>query len=170
MDNVEYYGRGPGENYIDRQAGSKVGIYRSKAGDMYFPYVRPQENGHRTDVRYLTMTDSKGHGLTIAADSIIGFNALRNSVEDFDSEETTNRPYQWLNRTPDEKHDEAAARNNMRRQTHINDITPKPYVELCIDFRHQGVGGYDSWGAMPEEDVIIRPTNNYKGAFTIIPR
>lgn len=170
MDKVEYYGRGPGENYVDRMAASKIGVYKTTAEDMYFPYVRPQENGHRTDVRYVSLMNNNGHGLTIAADSIIEFNALRNSVEDFDSEETVNRPYQWLNRSADEDHDPAKARNNMRRQTHINDISPRPYVELCIDLLHEGVGGYDSWGAMPEEDVLIRPSRNYSGSFTIIPK
>lgn len=59
---------------------------------MYFPYVRPQENGHHTDTRWLTLNKKGGKGLTIYADKTIGFNALRNSVEDFDGEETVSRP------------------------------------------------------------------------------
>ncbi|MBD5193683.1 MAG: DUF4981 domain-containing protein [Bacteroidales bacterium] len=170
MDRVEYYGRGPVENYADRMAGAKLGVYSTTAEEMYFPYVRPQENGHRTDVRYVALTDKAGHGLTIAADSVIGFNALRNSVEDFDGEETKNRPYQWLNRTPDEVHNDADAKNVMRRQTHINDIAPRDFVELCIDFANQGVGGYDSWGSWPEKDVLVLPTRRYNGSFTVIPQ
>lgn len=107
MRQVEYYGRGPGENYADRNAGAFVGLYSTSADEMYFPYVRPQENGHRTDTRRVRF--GKRHGLEIVADSLFGFNALRNAVEDFDGEEAVRRPYQWRNLTPaDKEHDEAA--------------------------------------------------------------
>ena len=102
MECVEYYGRGPCENYIDRKASSKVGVYVTTASNMYFPYVRPQENGHHTDTRWLSLTDNSGHGLKILADSLIEFNALRNTVEDFDSEEAVQHPYNWPNRSAEE--------------------------------------------------------------------
>ena len=86
MNNVQYFGRGPEENYIDRNHGTMVGVYQTTADKMYFNYVRPQENGHHTDTRWLNLSPDKGNGLVIVADSLIGFNALRNSVEDFDSE------------------------------------------------------------------------------------
>lgn len=75
-------------------------------------YVRPQENGHRTDTRWVELSRKGGKGLLIRADNTIGFNALRNSVEDFDSEEAINRPRQWTNFTPEEiaNHDEAKAK------------------------------------------------------------
>ncbi|MDO5523875.1 MAG: glycoside hydrolase family 2 TIM barrel-domain containing protein, partial [Bacteroidia bacterium] len=107
MNNVEYFGRGPGENYIDRASGSKVGTYSTTAEDMYFPYVRPQENGHRTDTRWVVFSNPN-NSLMVVADSTIGFNALRNSVEDFDSEEATHKPYQWNNFSSEE----IAARND----------------------------------------------------------
>ena len=91
MNNVQYFGRGPEENYIDRNHGTMVGIYQTTADKMYFNYVRPQENGHHTDTRWLNLSPDKGNGLVIVADSLIGFNALRNSVEDFDSEEALPR-------------------------------------------------------------------------------
>ena len=84
MNNVQYFGRGPEENYIDRNHGTMVGVYQTTADKMYFNYVRPQENGHHTDTRWLNLSPDKGNGLVIVADSLIGFNALRNSVEDFD--------------------------------------------------------------------------------------
>lgn len=87
MNKVQYYGNGPVENYADRQSGTRIGIYNTTAEDMYFPYVRPQENGHRTFNRWFSLTDVKNTGLLIIADDTLGFNALRNSVEDFDSEE-----------------------------------------------------------------------------------
>lgn len=93
-----------------------VGIYQTTADKMYFNYVRPQENGHHTDTRWLNLSPDKGNGLVIVADSLIGFNALRNSVEDFDSEEALPHPYQWNNFSPEEaaNHDEKAARNVLR--------------------------------------------------------
>lgn len=168
MRQVEYYGRGPGENYADRNAGAFVGLYSTSADEMYFPYVRPQENGHRTDTRRVRF--GKRHGLEIVADSLFGFNALRNAVEDFDGEEAVRRPYQWRNLTPaDKEHDEAAARNVKPRQTHIDDITPRDFVEVCIDMKQQGVGGYDSWGAMPEPQHRIPADSTYNWGFVIIP-
>ena len=170
MLQVEYYGRGPGENYCDRNAGSHVGLYATTADAMYYPYVRPQENGHRTDVRRLRITTPRGRGIEVAADEPIGFNALRNSVEDFDGEECTARPYQWRNQRPDQTHDEAAARNTLPRQTHVNDITPRDYVEVCLDARHRGVGGYDSWGSQPEPQHRVPADRDYTWTFTLIPR
>ncbi|MDR1122122.1 MAG: DUF4981 domain-containing protein, partial [Dysgonamonadaceae bacterium] len=90
MDNIRYFGRGPEENYTDRCKGTIIGIYQAKAWDLYCPYVRPQENGHHTDTRWLSATSDTGkEGLLITGDQPIEFNALRNSVEDFDSEEST---------------------------------------------------------------------------------
>lgn len=170
MNSVEYFGRGPGENYIDRASGSKVGRYTTTAEDMYFPYVRPQENGHRTDTRWVAFSDKKT-GLMVVADETIGFNSLRNSVEDFDSEETTNRPYQWNNFSSEEiaARNDADAKNKLRRQTHINDITPRNFVEVCIDMKQQGVAGYNSWGARPEPEYSIPANQNYKWGFTLVP-
>ena len=76
--------------------------YKSTAEELYYPYVRPQENGHHTDTRWLALTTDKGNGLLIKADSTIGFNALRNAIEDFDSEEALPHDYQWSNFTPEE--------------------------------------------------------------------
>lgn len=61
MNNVQYFGRGPEENYIDRNHGTMVGIYQTTADKMYFNYVRPQENGHHTDTRWLNLSPDKGN-------------------------------------------------------------------------------------------------------------
>ena len=171
MDQVTYFGRGPEENYIDRKAGYFVDLYKTTADAMYYPYVRPQENGHRTDTRWLTVSQKDGKGLRIVADELLEFNALRNSVEDFDSEETINRPRQWRNFSAEEvaNHNEEEAKNVLRRQTHINDITPRDYVEVCVDMLQQGVGGYDSWGSRPEPWATINPNQTYEWGFTISP-
>jgi beta-galactosidase len=138
---------------------------------MYFPYVRPQENGHHTDVRRLWLTPDKGKGLLVEADSIMEFNALHNSIEDFDSEENAARPYQWTNFSAEEiaERDESKAKNIMRRQTHINDIYPQYFVEVCLDYRMRGVGGYDSWGAMPDPQYRIPANAEYSWGFRLIP-
>lgn len=172
MDRVEYFGRGPWENYVDRKASAMVGLYSTTAEAMMTDnYVRPQENGHRTDVRWFEVADKKGAGLRFTADRLLEFNALRNSVEDFDSEEATSRPYQWNNFTPEEvaDHNPEKARNVLRRQTHINDITPRPFVEVCVDLMQQGVAGYDSWGDRPLPEHTLPANRTYRWGFTITP-
>ena len=170
VNQVEYFGRGPAENYLDRNAGSMVGLYKSTAEELYFPYVRPQENGHHTDTRWVSLSTGK-KGLLIQADNTIGFNALRNSIEDFDDEEATGLPRQWSNFTPEQvaNHDEAAAKNVLRRQHHINDITPRDFVEVCVDLKQQGVAGYDSWGSRPEPAYTLPANREYNWGFTLIP-
>lgn len=119
-DTVNYYGRGPEENYIDRNNGSFVGLYTTTVADMYVPYIRPQENGHRTDVRFVKWLDNKGVGVAVNASSTIEFNALFNPVSDFDAGKT-------------------------KAQRHTSDIKHKDLVYICIDDKQAGVGGENSW-------------------------
>ncbi|SHF04308.1 glycoside hydrolase family 2 TIM barrel-domain containing protein [Dysgonomonas macrotermitis] len=170
MDNIKYFGRGPQENYIDRNKGTLVGIYTAKAEDLYFGYARPQENGHHTDSRWFTATMNNGKGLLVKATETIGFNALRNTVEDFDAQEA-DAPYQWYNFTPEEiaNRNEAEAANRRPKQTHISDITPRNFVEICVDMKQQGVGGYDSWGSRPISAATIYSNTDYVWSFTIVP-
>ena len=170
MNRVEYFGRGPVENYVDRNAGSMVGRYKTSVEEMYVNYVRPQENGHRTDTRWVSFTNTAGRGLLVLAEKTIGFNALRNTVEDFDSEESSH-PYQWRNRSSKEVagKNEAEAKNVLRRMTHVNDITPRDFVEVCIDMKQQGVAGYDSWGAKVQPGYTIPASRDYVWGFTLIP-
>lgn len=171
MNHIRYLGRGPEENYIDRNHGSVVGLYTDLADDMYYDYVRPQENGHRTDTRWFTLAGKDGGVLAIVADSTIGFNALRQSVEDFDSEEAKTRPYQWNNFTQEEidKRDDSQAKNVLRRQHHINDVPVRNFVEVCVDMKQQGVGGYDSWSARPEPEHQLFANREYIWGFTLVP-
>lgn len=172
MDKVTYWGRGPEENYIDRNKATFVGLYQTTAKAMYFPYVRPQENGHHTDTRWLSLYGSKENsGLTIMADSLIGFNTLCNSIEDFDSEEALPHPYQWKNYSSEEivGRNDKEAHNVLRRQHHINDIVFRDFVEVCLDYKQQGVGGYDSWGAFPDSIHQIPADKEYSWGFTLVP-
>ncbi len=170
MNRIEYFGRGPEENYIDRKSGSLVGLYQTTAEKMYVPYVRPQENGHRTDVRWMKVTSPKGKGLLIRATEKLEFNALRNSVEDFDCQES-DAPYQWHNFSQQEidERNENDAKNRIPKQTHIDDIHPRNFVEICLDWRQQGVGGYDSWGARPIPEATIYADRTYEWSFFLIP-
>lgn len=170
MVQAKYLGRGPHENYIDRNYSSDIGMYSAHVDEFYFPYVRPQENGHHTDVRYLALSKNKSGsgGLLIVADSVMEFNALRNSIEDFDSE-NSNHPYQYYNRTTDESRDVALYKNKRPKHTHINDITPKDFVEVSLDYRMQGLGGDDSWYSRPYEKYQISAKNSYNWGFTLVP-
>ena len=166
MDNVRYFGRGPWENYWDRKTGSDVGLYITTPENEYFPYGRPQENGHKTDVRWMAVTKGKGAGLAIVADEHIEFNILRNSVEDFDGQDSS-RPYQIY--MHDKVTDESAMHIVRKRQTHINDITPRDFVELNIDYRMMGVGGDNSWGARTYAQYLLQPDQEYSYGFTVVP-
>ena len=87
------------------------------------------------------------------------------------TEEALPHPYQWNNFSPEEvaNHDEKAARNVLRRMHHVNDITPRDFVEVCVDMKQQGVGGYDSWGARPEPFHQIPANRDYSWGFTLVP-
>lgn len=170
MNRVDYLGRGPEENYSDRKAGTRIDHFSTTAEEMYYPYVRPQENGYHTDVRWLALKDRRGRGLTLYADSLVGFSALRNAMEDFNGEDAVQCDYQWNNRNAEElKHDVTTARYLKPRQTHAADITPRNFVEVCIDYRQMGVGGYDSWGAWPDRQHLIPTTRSYQWGFTVVP-
>lgn len=170
MNQVQYLGRGPEENYPDRHKGTIVGLYKTTAEDMYYPYVRPQENGHHTDTRWVALNTGNGKGLLIEADNTIGFNALRNSVEDFDCE-NSDADYQWRNFSPQEiaNKDYEKAKNVLRKQTHEADITPRNFVEVCVDMKQYGVAGYNSWGARPLPQYSIFANQEYNWGFTLIP-
>lgn len=168
MANLQYFGCGPEENYQDRNYGTNVGLYRSNAGVENFDYVRPQETGHHTDTRWLALNTSKDTGLLVEADDLMEFNALRNSVEDFDGQES-DKPYQWNNFRPDEDHSDAAGRNVKPKQTHINDIVPRDFVELCLDYKMLGVGGDDSWYSQPYPQYQLPTNRDYLWGFTLVP-
>ena len=126
LDNYTYYGRGPIENYVDRKDAAMLGVYQSKVKDQYVPYLRPQENGNKTDVRWLTLTDDTGFGLKVEGNQPISVTALHNASEDFDPGFT-------------------------KKHRHINDIFPRKEVVLNLDLFQRGIGGTNSWGELPLE-------------------
>ena len=142
---VDYYGRGPFENYADRNTAAYVGQYTASVSDFFVPYIRPQENGNRTDVRNVSFTDSKGDGVKIVADELISFSSHHNPLEDFDP-------------------------GNTKAQRHTIDIKPKDKVWLHIDYKQIGVGGDNSWSlrGLANEEYRI-DVNNCSYGFTLMP-
>jgi len=129
--NLRWFGRGPHENYSDRKNSAEVGLYESTVDDQYVPYIRPQENGYKTDTRWLTLTDENGSGLLICGNPLICFAALKNIHDDFES------PGKLSQYRKDAK----------SANTHTVDIKPRELINLNVDLGQMGVGGDDSWGA-----------------------
>jgi len=154
-DAFSYFGRGPQENYWDRSTGYHIGLYSSSAKAEFVPYVRPQECGHHTGCCML-----QAGSLSVLGQDF-EFSALRCTVEDLDSEEATWREYQYDWADPEGNYSPEAAKNVLRRQTHINDVPVRDFVELCIDGAHSGVGGYDSWYSKPEPSRVLWSNNTY---------
>ena len=163
-NDFQYFGRGPVENYCDRNSGTFKSLFTTTASREFYPYVRPQETGHHTETEWLATK-----ALAVVADSLFEFNALRHSVEDLDSEES-GQPFQWNNfDTPPVHDEEEAQKYHMRRQTHLCDIPERDFTEICIDGAASGVGGYDSWGARPEPLRTVWSTDNLDFGFTFVP-
>jgi beta-galactosidase len=138
MDQVEWLGRGPFENYRDRKLAAQIGRYKNTVSDHYVPYVRPQENGYKTDVRWFSLQNKQqAVGLLVQAENKIGFSVHHNVQQDF-------IPPVKIAITSE---DGAGARNNTERvNVHVNDIKPRDLVSVNIDYGQMGVGGDDSWG------------------------
>ena len=163
-NDFQYFGRGPVENYCDRNSGTFKSLFTTTASREFYPYVRPQETGHHTETEWLATK-----ALAVVADSLFEFNALRHSVEDLDSEES-GQPFQWNNfDTPPVHDEEEAQKYHRRRQTHLCDVPERDFTEICIDGAASGVGGYDSWGARPEPVRTVWSTDNLDFGFTLVP-
>ena len=163
-NDFQYFGRGPVENYIDRNSGTFKSLFATKASDEFYPYVRPQETGHHTETEWLATKP-----LTVVADGTFEFNALRHSVEDLDSEES-GQPFQWNNFDTPPVHDEAeAAKYHRRHQTHLCDTPDRDFTEICLDGAASGVGGYDSWGSRPEASRTVWSDQDLDFGFTLVP-
>ena len=152
-DNVKWYGRGPHENYQDRKTSSLVGIYESKVSELYYPYIRPQENGNRTDTRWLTLTDSKGNGIIIETEKTFEFSAHHQRNEDFDGGNIKYRKQS----------------NDLKRPImHTTDIIERPLINININYKQMGVGGDNSWGQKPHKKYQIK-ADNYSFSYSISP-
>ena len=163
-NDFQYFGRGPVENYRDRNSGTFKSLFTTTASREFYPYVRPQETGHHTETEWLSMK-----AFTVVGDTPFEFNALRHSVEDLDSEES-GQPFQWTNFDTPPIHDEADAQKyHKRHQTHLSDVPERDFTEICIDGAASGVGGYDSWGSRPEPSRTVWSTDSLDFGFTLVP-
>ena len=150
--NLKWLGRGPHENYADRKTSADVGVYESTVADQYTPYIRPSENGYKTDTRWLTLTDDNGNGILVTGNPLICFCALNNVHDDFES------PGKVSQYRADAK----------TANTHTIDIKPRDLVNLNVDFGQMGVGGDNSWGALihPQYRLLEK---RYEYSFRIRP-
>ena len=150
--NLKWLGRGPHENYSDRNTSAEVGLYESTVADQYTPYIRPQENGYKTDTRWLTLTDDNGNGILISGDPLICFSALNNIHDDFESPGKLSQ----------------YRKDAITANTHTIDVKPRDLVNLNVDLDQMGVGGDNSWGARIHPQYRLTG-NKYEYSFRIRP-
>jgi beta-galactosidase len=145
FENIIWYGRGPHENYWDRNTGSPVGVYSGTVMDLYHPYIRPQENGNRTDVRWVALINDKGIGLLAVGRPLLSMSAHHFIDEDFDP-------------------------GLEKRQRHTFHLKKRDLVTLKLDYRQMGVGGDTSWGdrARPHPEYRL-PVKEYSYSFRLRP-
>ena len=144
MEKSTYYGRGPIENYSDRKDCMRIAIYNDDADNQYFPYIRPQESGTKSDIRWWKQTDATGLGLQVKSCSPFYASALHFDTEELDD--------------GDEK-----------EQRHSFDLKKSKFTNLFLDAAHMGVGGENSWGAWPLEKYRIHYGNKTFN-FVLIPQ
>jgi beta-galactosidase len=143
---VSWYGRGPHENYMDRNTSAHVGQYQSNVADLYVPYVRPQENGYRSDVRNVSFHNQDGKGITFKGAPLIGFGAQYYDTADY----------------------HANAAQVKTKNLHPHELPQKQRIFVNIDYMQRGVGGTNTWGAKPLSDYII-PYLDYQYSYSFMP-
>ena len=144
MEKSTYYGRGPIENYSDRKDCMRIAIYNDEADNQYFPYIRPQESGTKSDIRWWKQTDATGLGLQVKSCAPFYASALHFDTEELDD--------------GDEK-----------EQRHSFDLKKSKFTNLFLDAAHMGVGGENSWGAWPLEKYRVHYGNKTFN-FVLIPQ
>lgn len=140
FDQLEWFGRGPHENYMDRKTSAIVGNYRSTPEEQYVPYIAPEENGYKTDTRWITLTDDSGKGIMLKAVPYINFSALHFTNEDLTREQ--------------------------REGMHTIDLVPRKDIYINVDYAQMGVGGDNSWGAKPLAKYSL-PFKEYNYSFIL---
>ena len=142
LNQVDWLGRGPFENYLDRKTAAFVGKYHTTTDEMYVPYVRPQENGYRTDVKWVSINDGKSVGIYFEGTPNLGFSALPYTYDDL--------------------------KGYVQAGKHGNLLQKQSFTDLNLDYLQSGVGGDDSWGAWPMEKYLI-PAKDYTWWYRMRP-
>lgn len=144
LDQIKWFGRGPGESYWDRKTASLVGVYSQTIADQYYSYARPQESGNKSEVRWYSVTNKKGNGLRIEfAKDLLNCAALPYAIDDLDPEAD-------------------------KKQYHSGELVPRNEIYMHIDWQQTGVQGMDSWGAWPLKQYQI-PFANQQYSYWIRP-
>ncbi len=143
MDKSQYYGRGPIENYNDREECMRIGIYSDDADNQYFPYIRPQESGTKGDMRWWNQTDAAGFGLKVKSCKPFYASAIHFDTEELDD-------------------------GDNKEQRHSYELNKSKYTNLFLDAEHYGVGGENSWGAWPLEKYRVH-YGDKSFSFVLIP-
>lgn len=143
FENISYYGRGPVENYIDRKWATELGVYNQTVTDQFYAYIRPQENGNKTDIRWWKQFNEAGRGLQFVAEAPFSASALHYTIESLDSG--------WE-----------------KKQEHSNEVEPVDLTNFLIDKVQMGLGCVDSWGAIPREEYML-PYGDYEFTFIMQP-
>ena len=140
---IEYYGKGPHENYIDRNNSQHLGIWKQTVAEQFWGYVRPQENGTKTCVRYWNITNKAGKGLRFEGIEPLEMQALNYTEDDL---QPSRNKAQW----------------------HSGDLVERPFTDLHIAARSMGLGCVNSWGAWPRQEYQM-PYQNYSYTYIISP-
>lgn len=140
FDQISWLGRGPHESYQDRKTSAFVNLYKGSVADQYWPYLRPQENGNKTDVRWMTITNDKGNGLYFEGMPLLEVSAHHNLQEDFESMERT---------------DGRQREGELVVNRHTTDVKPRDLTSVNIDHKQMGVGGDNSWGARTHDQYRL---------------
>lgn len=142
-DQMEWYGRGPSENYWDRKDAAFVGLYKTSVREQFHPYLRPQETGNKTDVRWVKLTNKDGRGLWISGDTVLNISARHFLDEDLDD-------------------------GIQKHNRHSGELKERDLTTLNIDLQQTGVGGINSWGTWPLKQYRLE-YKDYSYSFIIKP-
>jgi beta-galactosidase len=152
-DRMSWFGKGPYESYWDRKTGAKVGIYKGSVSDQYWAYLRPQENGNKSDVRWVSFLNSAGKGIQIAGLPTVDVSAHHQIMEDFES----------IERNYVHGRDDDSIKNR-----HTIDVPLRDLISINVDYRQMGVGGDNSWGARTHPEYLLKD-KKYTFTFIIKP-
>ena len=152
-DQMTWFGRGPHESYWDRKTSAMVGKYSGSVADQFWAYLRPQENGNKTDVRWVSITNQAGEGLMFIGQQLVEATASHVIMEDLESPERT-----------DGRHRDGEKPVNR----HTTDVKFRDLTSVNIDFKQMGVGGDDSWGAQTHPEYRLTG-DAYSYTFIIRP-
>lgn len=143
FETIEYYGRGPIENYSDRKDCADLGIYRQSVDEQFYSYIRPQETGTKSDIRWWKQLNAGGNGLKVVSEAPFSASALHYTIDSLDD-------------------------GNQKDQRHSPEVQKADLTNLCIDKAQMGLACINSWGALPLDQYML-PYGDYEFTFILTP-